>query len=148
MAIRKNAAIARRPEDVAEQLAKDEADDDGGYRREHDEAEDAAVRLERGALRIDDRAQEAQPVAPEIDEQRDRRAQMHHHEIRQEVRGLLVDRPVQQARRNHGVAEAADREKFGNALQQGHDDGLQRGQSGSSATREKDLAARATPDVL
>ena len=51
---------------------------------------------------------------------------MQHHQEGQERRRVLVDLPVQQRGQHDGMAEAADREQLGGALQDGDDDGLQR----------------------
>jgi hypothetical protein len=56
-----------------------------------------------------------------MSEQRHRGAEMQHHQEWQEAAALLVDRPAQQRRQHHGVAEAAHGEEFGHSLQNGHD---------------------------
>ena len=81
---------------------------------------------ERGFGR-EQRTEEGEPVAPEIKEQRRRGPQMHDDEIGQEIGRALVDRPAEQPRQNHRVAQAGDREQLGYALQDGHDDGLEGG---------------------
>jgi hypothetical protein len=64
-------------------------------------------------------AQQDVPVAPEIDEQRRRRAEMEHDEKRQKGRRLLID--AQRRRQDHGVAQAADGKKLGQTLDDGND---------------------------
>ena len=54
---------------------------------------------------------------------------VHDDQVGQEVRRLLVDRPAEQPRQDHRVAEAAEWEEFGHALEDGHDDGLEGGQA-------------------
>ena len=57
-------------------------------------------------------------------EQHERRRQMRGDEERDEERVVLVDVPAEQARQDHAVAEARDREELAEALQQPQQDGL------------------------
>ena len=62
------------------------------------------------------------PVAPEVDQQADRAADVEHHDEREPERlglRLAVDEavPAEQRREQDGVAEARDREQLGDALQ-------------------------------
>ena len=71
------------------------------------------------------------PVAPEVDQQADRAADVQHHDEREpEGLGLGLARdqvvPAEQRREQHGVAEARDREELGDALQQPEHDRLER----------------------
>ena len=63
----------RRGERIAQELAKHGADQDRRNGREDHEEESPSVRLRGGVRRADERAQKAQPVAPEEGEERDRR---------------------------------------------------------------------------
>ena len=55
---------------------------------------------------------------------------MQHDQEGQEFRGALVQVPVQQGRKQNGMAEAADGEQFRRALQDRDEDGLESGQEG------------------
>ena len=76
------------------------------------------------------RREDGDPVAPEIDDQRQGGAQVQSDHKRQERVGALVDVPAEQLRRNHSVAQAADREQLGYTLKKGKDDDLREGQRG------------------
>ena len=62
-------------------------------------------------------AQQVEPVAPEIEEESRRRADVEDHDERQERRRLLVHRPAQDRRQDDRMAEAADRKQLGDPLQ-------------------------------
>jgi hypothetical protein len=64
------------------------------------------------------------PFLEEHEEEDDRRGQVRRHEEGQEVVVVLVDVPAQQARQDDRVAEARDRERLGDTLQQPEDDRL------------------------
>ena len=64
-------------------------------------------------------AAERPPFAPEIPEQRRRRADMEHDQERQERRPVLVEVPAEQARQDHRVAQTADGKQLGRPLHGG-----------------------------
>ena len=64
------------------------------------------------------------PVVPEEAEQHERRREMRRDEEGDEVVVVLVDVPPEELRQDHAVAEARDREKLGDALEQAEEDRL------------------------
>ena len=73
------------------------------------------------------RQQQSPPLAPEINQQCRRGADMEHHQKRQKLWRILVDVPAQHRRQDHGVAEAADREQLAHTLDDRKENGLQKG---------------------
>ena len=83
------------------------------------------------------------PVAPEEEEQHDRRREVGRDEEGDEVIVVLVDVPAEQLREDHAVPEARDREELGHALQQTEHDRLQIGdrRGGDHAAAERVVVA-------
>lgn len=65
----------------------------------------------------DERADDADPFVAVEDDERQGRPEVQHDDEREKRIGAFVDVPVQQRGDEHGVAEAADREQFADALQ-------------------------------
>ena len=120
----KNRGDRRRCEGVADDLAEHRADQHRRDRRQDDIEEHATIRRGARARQPQERQGEIEPVAPKVDEERDRCAQVHDDKICEPVRRPEVDFPVQEARQDNRMAEAADRKKLRHALQHGHDDRL------------------------
>ena len=142
--MRKNAAIGGEPNASPRIFRKPKPTTTAGMVASTTRAENAAVGLGARRISADERAQERHPVAPEIEEQRDRGAQMHHDEIGQEVRIVDEIAPAHEPGKDHGVAEARNREEFGDALQEGHHDGLEGGQVAALGSAKK-FGARKRP---
>ncbi len=124
----KDGGDGRNAEQAAQKLVEGKADDGGRDRRDDDEAEQAQLVGTRPLGRpAENREQELDPVAPEIDEERRRGAEMEDDEEGQEARRLLIDLPAQEGREDDRVTEAADREKLGDALEDGGDECLEGG---------------------
>ena len=78
---------------------------------------------------------------PEEAEQDERGGEVRRDEEGEEVRVVLVDVPAEQARQDHAVAEARDREELGDALQQAEHDRLPVRDELATTTRRSGLSA-------
>jgi len=63
---------------------------------------------------------------------------VHDDQVRQEIRRALVDRPTEQPWQDDRVAETGNREEFSDALQDGHNDGLEGGHALNLASSRED----------
>ena len=103
-----------------------EADDHRRNRADDDHQEELPVRRHgRSTAAAQKGEEDVDPLAPEIDQQSGRRAEMQHDEEGQEGRGILVDGPAEQGWNDDGMGEAADREELGHALEGGQENRLQ-----------------------
>ena len=73
----------------------------------------------------DERADHFDPLISEIDQERDCGADVQSHEKCKPCFVLLVDPPMQQFRQHHRVAQAANREQLGDALEDAEKDCLE-----------------------
>ena len=118
----------RRAEQAADELLQQEAEDhcrDGG---DDDQQEHPAAfpDLVFGADAQQARRQRP-PITPEIPQQRRGGAEMQHHQERQESGRPLIEARTDQRGQHDGMAQAGDGEQLGGALDDGDEDGLQRG---------------------
>src|SRR5262249_54604566 len=102
-------------------------------RRQHDEPQQAPLCLPlRDGADAEEGRDQAEPIAPEISEERDRGAEMKDHEEWQEAAAGLIDVPAKERWQDDGMAETAHRKKLGHALKDRHDERLQRVHSTSN----------------
>ena len=114
----------RRGEQLADRLFEGEGHQHGGNGR-NDHTEEQLALMRSAGADADHAEAEVEPVLPEIDQQRQGRAHVHHHQEGQERVAMLVDGPVQKIGHNDRVAQARHREEFGHALQYRQEDRLQ-----------------------
>jgi hypothetical protein len=111
----------RRGEHAAQLVLEGEAEDPGRDRPDDEQPAELRVGVARVDAAVAERAPDAlddpHPVVPEEAEQDERRREMGRNEEGEEVLVVLVDVPAEQAREDHAVPEARDREELGHALQ-------------------------------
>ena len=109
-----------------DEVVEQDADNDRGQHRGDDEPREPPVRVTREravANRGEPGRHDAQPVAPEVDEQRAERPQVEHHRERQQIDERVV--PAQQGRHEDQVPRTRDGQELGESLHDPHDDGLE-----------------------
>ena len=116
----------RGAEQAAQEMFQGEADDDRRDRADDDHQEELPVRRHRRRTAAAEKGEEdVDPLAPEIDQQGGRRAEMQHDQKGQEGRQILVEGPAEQGWYDDGMGQAADREELGHALKGGQENRLQ-----------------------
>ncbi len=102
-----------------------------------------------GRQRVEERADDFDPVAPVEDQQAERAADVQHHDEREPERlgfGLQLHEvvPAEQRREQHRVAEAGDREQLGHALQNAEHDRLEVADRGGGQWEREGSTSSAT----
>ena len=120
-----------RGEEGAQRVLEGEAEDAGRDRPDHQQPAEPRVVVALADATVADRAAEAledpHPVGEEVEEEDDRGGAVGGDQEDEEVVVVLVDVPAEEARDDHPVAEAGDREGLGDALGEAEDQRLQVG---------------------
>src|SRR5919197_1308932 len=117
------------PEQRAQRMLEQQAEQPGGDRADDEQPREPRVGVAGRDLPVAQAApkaaEDAPPLRQEEEEEHQRSREVRGDQEGEEIRLLLVQVPAEQLREDDRVAEARDREQFGDALQQADHDRLE-----------------------